>query len=232
MHQHYYIMMQPEIFDPFHTPDIKPPLNDEWAAKRDLADAIRQLTATLVTTTSDAASLRAAAASLRAHNDALGQATRLAGRRAFEVADGGHGGRGCYGTRRSLSYELNPLDGKSNPLAAPLVTWIEGQTGHGRVTLGWAYEGPPGAVHGGHVSALFDHFLGITQIVTGQPGVTGSLKVRFHLPTPLNTELELAGRVKQVRGRHNILTGELRANGVLTASCEGLFVHQGTRLSS
>lgn len=211
---------RPRILNPFLSPEIKPPLDDEWAAKRELAELIRKLTATLVTTTSDAATLRAAAASLREQLAALDRAPQLAGRKAFEQADGGR-----YGDWRSLSYELSPLDGKSNPLAAPLITWVDGDSGHGRATLGWAYEGPPGSVHGGHVCALFDHFLGIAQIMTGQPGVTGSLNVRFHLPTPLNTELELLGRVKEVRGRNNILTGEIRANGVLTASCEGIFVH-------
>lgn len=210
----------PNVLNPFTSPDIKAPLDDEWAAKRELGDAIRQLTETLVTTTSDAATLRAAAASVRAQTDALGRAPRILGRKAFEQAENGR-----YGTWRSLSYELSPMDGKCNPLAAPLVTWIEDETGHGRATLGWAYEGPPGTVHGGFVCALFDHFLGIAQIMTGQPGVTGSINVRFHLPTPLNTELELIGRVKEVRGRNNILTGEIRANGVVTASCEGIFVH-------
>jgi acyl-coenzyme A thioesterase PaaI-like protein len=210
----------PDVLNPFTSPDIKPPLDDTWAAKRELSDAIRQLTETLVTSTSDAATLRAAAASLRAQTDALNRAPRILGRKAFEQAENGR-----YGTWRSLSYELSPMDGKCNPIAAPLVTWVEGDTGHGRATLGWAYEGPPGTVHGGFVCALFDHFLGIAQIMTGQPGVTGAINVRFHLPTPLNTELELIGRVKEVRGRRNIMTGEIRANGQLTASCEAMFIH-------
>ena len=204
-----------DVLNPFTSPDIKPPLDDEWAAKRELTDAIRQLTDTLVTST-----LRSAAATLRLQNDALNRAPRILGRKAFEQAENGR-----YGTWRSLSYELSPMDGKCNPIAAPLVTWIEGDVGHGRATLGWAYEGPPSTVHGGFVCALFDHFLGIAQIMTGQPGVTGAINVRFHLPTPLNTELELIGRVKEVRGRRNIMTGEIRANGALTASCEGIFVH-------
>lgn len=199
----------------FLSSPVPPPADDTWAAKRELADLIRQLTAVLITTTSEAATLRAASTQLRTQLAALKQAPRLAGRKTFEQTAAGH----------SLSHELSPLDGQCNPLAPPLVTWIDGDTGYGRVTLGWAYEGPPGAVHGGHVCALFDHFLGIAQIMTGQPGVTGALNVRFHQPTPLNTELELCGRIKQVRGRNNILTGELRANGQLTASCEGIFVH-------
>ncbi len=216
--------MSIDIPEPYDTPEPCPPRNEAWAARRELAEAMRQMTETLVTTTSDAATLRAVAASLRRQNEILRQSPGLFGRRAFELADAGTGRLGDW---RSLSYELNPLDGRCNPLAPPMTTWIEDGIGHGRATLGWAYEGPPGAVHGGHVCALFDHFLGITQILTGQPGVTGALDVRFHLPTPLNTELVLTGRIKAVRGRNNLLSGELRANGVVTASCQGIFVHVG-----
>lgn len=210
----------PDVLNPFTTPDIKPPLDDEWAAKRELADAIRGLTETLVGTTSDASTLRAAAAAVREQRVALDRAPRILGRKAFEQAENGR-----YGTWRSLSYELSPMDGKGNPIAAPLITWVEDGVGHGRATLGWAYEGPPGSVHGGFICALFDHFLGIAQIMTGQPGVTGAINVRFHLPTPLNTELRMIGRVKEVKGRKNVLTGELWAGDVMTASCEGVFIH-------
>ena len=65
----------------------------------------------------------------------------------------------------------------------------------------------------------------IAQKLTGQPGVTGTITVRLHRPTPLCTELQLVGRVKEVKGRKNLLEGEIRANGVVTASCEALFIH-------
>ncbi|MBV2234631.1 MAG: hypothetical protein KUL75_03700 [Sterolibacterium sp.] len=206
----------------FSSPDIKPPLNDDWAARRELADVVRQLISRLVTTTSDAATLRATTDLLKAQLAILDQSPQLAGRKAHAQA-----GNAYRGDLHSLSHELNPLDGQCNPLAAPLRIWIDATGGHGRVTLGWAYEGPPGAVHGGHVCALLDHFLGITQTMTGQAGLTGVLNVRFHLPTPLNTELELRGRVKEVRGRNNVMIGEVFANGQLTASCQGIFVHAG-----
>lgn len=208
------------IHDPFKSADIKPPLDEHWAAKRELAAALRMLNNTLVCTTSTADSLRAAAAAVRAQAEHLQQSPQLFGRKAFEQAD-----QGLHGSWESLSYELSPLDGKSNALASDMRVWVANGTGHGRATLGWAYEGPPGTVHGGHVCALFDHLLGIAQIITGQPGVTGALTVRFHLPTPLNTELHMLAQVKEVRGRKNVLTGEIRANGKLTASCEATFIH-------
>ena len=213
-------MSNDDTIDPYDCPTTKAPLNDDWAARRDAADAARQLIAKLVATTSDAATLRAVADSIRAQTDRLAEAPNLLGRLAFEAYEDGR-----HGTPARLGYELNPIDGKCNPISPPFNTWIEGDVAHGRTTLGWQYEGPPNCVHGGFVCALFDQFLGIAQRLTGQPGVTGTISVRLQRPTPLCTELELTGRVKEVRGRKNYLVVEIRAHGVVTATCEALFIH-------
>lgn len=213
-------MSNDDTFDPYACPATKAPLNDDWAARRDAAEAARQLIAKLVATTSDAATLRAVAESIRQQTERLAEATNLMGRLAFEAHD-----EGRHGTSARLGYELNPVDGKCNPISPPFNTWIEGDTAHGRTTLGWQYEGPPNCVHGGFVCALFDQFLGIAQKLTGQPGVTGTISVRLHRPTPLCTELRLVGRVREVKGRKNLLEGEIWANDIMTASCEALFIH-------
>lgn len=213
-------MNDEDTFNPFECPAIKAPLNDDWAARREAAEAARQLIGDLVTTTCDAATLRAVASALVQQSALLNRAPILQGRKAF--ADHAEGAHGTFGR---VSYELNPLDGKCNPISPPFTTWIEGDVTYGRATLGWQYEGPPNTVHGGFVCALFDQFLGIAQSMTGQPGVTGTLSARLHRPTPLCTELQLVARVKQVIGRKNFLTGEIWANGVMTASCECLFIH-------
>jgi hypothetical protein len=54
--------------------------------------------------------------------------------------------------------------------------------------------------------------------------MTGFLHVNFHQRTPLNTELKLEGRLVKVEGRKTIMRGEMYAEGVMTASAEGLFV--------
>lgn len=196
-----------------------PPPNEDWAARREAADALRRLIGLMATTTSDAAVMRALARNLHAQAGLLAEAPQMHGRAAFAEFE-----QGRMGSWGDIARETNPLSGHGNPLAPPLMLWLEGDTAHGRATLGWQYEGPPSSVHGGFVCALFDHFLGMTQRLTGQPGVTGTLTTRFHRPTPLNTELELVGRVVEVSGRKNLLRGEIRANGMLTASCEGTFI--------
>ncbi|MCB1689209.1 MAG: PaaI family thioesterase, partial [Halioglobus sp.] len=120
--------------------------------------------------------------------------------------------------------ELNPLAGWSNPIAPPVNNWIEGDLALGTCQCGWAYEGPPGSVHGGFVAAIFDQFLGMAQVLGGQPGMTGYLHVNYHQRTPLNSELKLEARLVKVEGRKTIMRGEMYAHGVMTASAEGLFV--------
>lgn len=202
----------------FPDPDA-PPHTHEWQARREAAQAMRRLIGLLATCTNEPADLRTLAAILNEQADVLARSKQLYGRSALAAFD--HGRLGNWG---KIAGETNPLSGYSNPLAPPMKLWLDGQQAHGRTTLGWQYEGPPSTVHGGYVCALFDHFLGMAQRLTGQPGVTGTLATRFHRPTPLNTELELIGWVVEVNGRKNLLRGEIHANGVLTASCEGVFI--------
>ena len=208
------------IFNPFYSPDVKEPLDDEWAAKRRLAAEVRELIESLVTCTSDMQTLNDVTEAVKAQAEKLKKAPRRLGRTAFYEAEPNK-----YLTFASLGYELNPLDGESNPIAAPMKIWIEGDTAYGRANLGWQYEGPPNSVHGGFVAAIFDQFLGVGQKITNQPGVTGTLSIRYIKPTPLYTELKLKGWVKSVEGRKNTLVGEMWAGDVLTATCEGLFIH-------
>ena len=133
-------------------------------------------------------------------------------------------GAGTHGSMGQISHELNPVAGISNPLAPPLNVWIADGVAHGRATMGWAYEGPPGSVHGGFVAALFDQFMGVAQAIGGQPGMTGTLSTRYHRRTPLNTELCLRGWVEKIEGRKTFVHAEIHAGEVLTASCDGVFV--------
>jgi acyl-coenzyme A thioesterase PaaI-like protein len=210
-------MSATQDIDPFATEEITPALSAEWEAKRRVAAALRQLNEVLVSSTPPVAELHALALRLEEAAGEFAGHPRIYGRMAF-VEDGGHG------NFRQIAHELNPLSGMSNPLAPPLNIWIEDGVAHGRATLGWAYEGPPGSVHGGYVAALFDQFLGMTQAIGGQPGFTGTLSMRFRRRTPLGTELRLRGHVEKLEGRKTIVHAELRAGDLLTAECQGVFV--------
>lgn len=208
--------MSTEI-NPFASEDITPPFNDEWEAKRRVANAIKQLTEVLVTSSPSIEKMHNIAQQLEDTASDFTESPRIFGR--WDWAQSGE-----HGNFGQISHELNPLAGWSNPLAPPINNWIEDGVAYATCTCGWAYEGPPGSVHGGYVTAIFDQFLGMAQLITGQPGMTAYLHVDFHARSPLNTELKLEARVVKVEGRKNIIRGEMFAEGVKTASAEGLFV--------
>lgn len=206
-----------EGFNPFDYEELMQPADAQWAARRRAGEATRRLVEALVTTAAPEGELQAIAEQLESLLGKLAPQPRLVGRDTVMQA-----GRG---SRSIVAYELGALCGHSNPVAPPLRQWQEGDVAYGEVTMGWQYEGPPGAVHGGYVAALFDDFLGMAQKMTGQPGVTGTLSIRYKLPTPIGKPLRLVGKVKAIEGRKNILVGEMWAGDKLTATAEGLFIH-------
>lgn len=203
--------------NPFASEEITQPFNEEWEAKRRVANAIKQLTEVLVSSTPDTQKMHAIAQELETTAEAFAESPRIYGRLDWS-RDGEHGSFG------QISHELNPLAGWSNPLAPPIKSWVEDDVAHATCKCGWAYEGPPGSIHGGYVAAIFDQFLGMAQMLGGQPGMTAYLHVNYHNRTPLNTELTLEGKLVKVEGRKTIMRGEMYADGVMTASAEGLFV--------
>lgn len=125
-------------------------------------------------------------------------------------------------------FDNSPIIGVANPLAPPITMGIEDKDGAkvvvGKVRYGAAYEGPPGCVHGGYIAAAFDEVLGMTQSITGKPGMTGTLTVRYRRPTPLFTDLVFEGRVDRVEGRKIFVTGQSFAGGELTCEAEAVFI--------
>ncbi len=116
-------------------------------------------------------------------------------------------------------------DGKKAGL--PFVFGVSGGTRRkvvGRVRYGYAYEGPPGCVHGGMIAAAFDEVLGFAQSLSGKPGMTGTLTIRYRKPTPLDTDLLFEGWVEKVEGRKIFTVGHCKAGEEITAEAEGLFI--------
>lgn len=121
-------------------------------------------------------------------------------------------------------FDNSPQIGRANPLAPPIAVHVEGDLVVGAVVFGSAYEGPPGCVHGGHVAAAFDEVLGMAQSLTGQPGMTGTLTVRYRRPTPLFTDLRFEARVERVEGRKIFTVGRSFSGDELTAEADAVFV--------
>ena len=91
----------------------------------------------------------------------------------------------------------------------------------------------PGFVYGGLLASLIDcHCTGTAAAamcraenreMDSEPAfrfVTGSLHVDYLKPTPLGPELEIRGKVKEIRGRKVIVEATVYADGVATARGE------------
>lgn len=202
---------------PFESEEVSPLHTDHWDAKRRVAQAIRELTEVLVTSAPPIDELHTIAAELEKTASAFRKTPRLYGHSAF-FENHKHGNFG------EVNHELNPLAGKSNPLAPPLKMWINGDHAFAKVTPGWSYEGPPNCVHGGFVAALFDQLMGAAQCLGDMAGMTGTLTTRYLKPTPVNVELRLEAWIEKIEGRKTIIAATMHADDIMTASCEALFI--------
>ena len=91
-----------------------------------------------------------------------------------------------------------------------------------------AYQGYPGVVHGGIVSAILDEASGrAVMIDAGDDRLMATLKmtVRFRHPTPTGTRLTAVGWVEQLGDIGAKVAAEIRLpDGTVTAECESLLV--------
>jgi acyl-coenzyme A thioesterase PaaI-like protein len=192
------------------------PAEGAWAQKRRLATAMRRVIDRLVTSDAPEDELAVAADRLEAYADRL--ETHPQGRPYSGFAETANASSvGAF-------FDASPVIGLANPLAPPLRLAAEGAIITGDVHFGAAYEGPPGCVHGGWVAAAFDEFLGFVMATTGNPGMTGTLKVVYRSPTPLKTDLRFEAGEWRTEGRKTIATGKLFAGDRLCAEAEGIFI--------
>lgn len=195
--------------------DEAPPEGQRAALLRMVA-ALRKITEGLIDMDAPEADLVAAAEA--AERFALRLEATRTGHRTWGFAE-----TSTSGNTRAM-FDRSPLIGLGNAVAPPLRLWVEGDEVVGTAVFGTQYEGPPGHVHGGMVAAAFDEALGMAQAMTGQPGMTGTLTVRYRRPTPLHTEVRFRARVERVEGRKIFATGTLHAGEVLCAETEGVFI--------
>lgn len=191
--------------------------NEMWEQKRRLAAAMRLVIERLVPSNAPTEELRLAADGLERYAEALKAHPRL-----LKVM--GHSESANAGNVGAF-FDQSPMIGLANPLAPPITIGKSGErTAEGRVRFGSAYEGPPGSVHGGYVAAAFDEVLGFVQSLSGNPGMTGTLTVKYRKPTPLHTDLVIEAEWVRSEGRKTICQGRILADDVLTAEAEGIFV--------
>lgn len=94
--------------------------------------------------------------------------------------------------------------------------------------IGDQYQGYPGVVHGGIVSAMLDEAAGRAHMVGTEPRFmyTARLEVRYRQNVPVGQPLRLVGRVGKAKARTATATSALYLeDGTLLAEAEVLLVN-------
>lgn len=188
---------------------------DLMAAVTGLGTAMRRLVAASVATTVGADELRAATAEVQAVAERL-EASRRPATQLPALDD-------PITFRRVYS----PVTGVGSALAPPLVIHRADDGVVAEVTLGLAYEGPPGFVHGGMSGLLMDQMLGAAAIAAGLWGMTAHLELDYRGPLPLTTPLTLRARVTGAEGRKTWLEGAVALSSApdqALVRARGLFI--------
>ena len=185
-----------------------------WAAgpeRRRLAEAARALLDVVVRSGADPATLADAAEAIEILTARLASP---AFERTIDIAPDSH--------RREMSL----VSGRSHPFAPQVEMQPVGEGYQGTVTLGPAWEGGPGLVHGGAVSLLFDHVMAWATTRVGRPGpsMTGTMSLAYRRPTPLGVPLTITARVERVAGRKISIVAQLTVDGQVTVEGSGLFI--------
>jgi hypothetical protein len=181
----------------------------------ELAAEVRRITSVMVGRPLTPGDISAATADLARVADRL-EAAAAEGRRPRAQPDP---------TRNAQEFfPTSPVIGFANPVAPPVM--VEGVDGRliGSAWFDYQYEGPPTCVHGGVIAMVFDEMLGAVNILTGNPGMTGTLTVRYRKPTPLLTPLRLEASFVKREGRKIYTSGAIYHGDILTAEAEGVFI--------
>lgn len=189
-----------------------------WPAKRILAQALRKLVNGLSASNASQEHLHAIANEIELASERLSSPAEGTANPA-ESPDKLPGGMEIFADR-------SPVVGLSNPLAPPVTLEAnhETQLVQGSVFFGPAYEGAPGCVHGGFISATLDEALGVACAFAENPGMTAELTVRFRRPTPTEVPLRIEARLDRQEGRRTYTSGELYAGEQKLVEAKGLFI--------
>ena len=185
------------------------------AAVVELGTAVRGLVDATVRTTVEATELRSAAGAVREVTDRLTAAQRPASQ--LPALDD------PIAFRRVFS----PVTGVGSGIAPPLAIRQHGDAVVAEATLGLAYEGPPGYLHGGMSALFMDQLLGAAAIAAGLWGMTAHLELDYRGPVPLDTPLVMRARVTENAGRKTGIAGEIALASAPDRSlvqARGLFV--------
>lgn len=116
--------------------------------------------------------------------------------------------------------------GKTNPRGLGMVVEYENDEAVCRITLPAEYQGWPGIAHGGIVAVMLDEIMAHALIRAARHGITTKMETLYKAPVHLGRELEVRGRVANLRSRMAVVEGFIHeaASGKLLAQSKGDFL--------
>jgi acyl-coenzyme A thioesterase PaaI-like protein len=132
--------------------------------------------------------------------------------------------RGIEASLMGLGFEDRAVGGASNPTSVELEVRYDDTEVIADVTLRRAFEGAPGRAHGGIVAAAFDDVTGFVIAQLQEPAFTGELTVRYLAPVPIDEPLEIRARLDGRERRKLFISGEVRADGTVIATCRAIYI--------
>ncbi len=179
---------------------------------RPLTESVRELIDATIRTDAAAETVAAAKAQIDAATTAL-RGKQIDG--PFGVRFTEQGDRMPWG---------NAVIGLRNPVAPPLsVQHHPDGSVSADFTLGAAYEGPPGHVHGGVAALILDHMLGEAASPATSPRLTGTISLRYLRPTRLGA-LRVQAAAERTEGVKTFATGFISDAEGPTVQAEGVFI--------
>lgn len=122
-------------------------------------------------------------------------------------------------------YEGCFVCGDNNAFGLQAVFYFAGEEARGEFTPDSRWEGYPGVVHGGIISALLDEVMYKAISSSGELAMTAEITVRFRNPARPGVTLYPRGRVVRKKGRLVETHGEIEdASGRLIATATGKFI--------
>lgn len=86
------------------------------------------------------------------------------------------------------------------------------------------FEGGPGTVHGGAISAFVDDVLGYVPVAYGSPGVTARLDTHYIAPVPMGLSVTGEAWMSRIEGRKMWAEGTIEFEGRVLVEASALFI--------
>ena len=102
--------------------------------------------------------------------------------------------------------------------------WVDDTTVRADLEFARRFEGGPGTVHGGAITAFMDDILGYIPVVYGAPGVTASLTTHFIRPVPMGLTVHGSAWMSNVEGRKMWAEGIIEVGGEILVEASALFL--------